>query len=92
MTWSTRREFLTLTGAALAVGAGASNSLGETTKMFGLITRFKASAGQRDALIEILVEGTADMQAMARGRPLIAGFGARFETEPAGGHGLLPAA
>jgi quinol monooxygenase YgiN len=26
--------------------------------------------------------------AMADGRPLIAGFGPRFETEPAGGHGL----
>lgn len=27
-------------------------------------------------------------QAMARGRPLIAGFGERFVTEPVGGHGL----
>lgn len=27
--------------------------------------------------------------AMAKGRPLIAGFGERFETEPAGGHGLV---
>ena len=27
-------------------------------------------------------------QAIARGRPLIAGFGERFETEPVGGHGL----
>jgi quinol monooxygenase YgiN len=27
-------------------------------------------------------------QAMARGRPLIAGFGERFETKPVGGHGL----
>jgi quinol monooxygenase YgiN len=26
--------------------------------------------------------------AIARGRPLIAGFGQRFETEPLGGHGL----
>ena len=26
--------------------------------------------------------------AIARGRPLIAGFGERFETEPLGGHGL----
>ncbi len=26
--------------------------------------------------------------AIARGRPLIAGFGERFETEPVGGHGL----
>ena len=29
-------------------------------------------------------------QAIARGRPLIAGFGERFETEPIGGHGLAP--
>jgi quinol monooxygenase YgiN len=27
-------------------------------------------------------------QAIARGRPLIAGFGERFETKPVGGHGL----
>lgn len=27
-------------------------------------------------------------QAIGRGRPLIAGFGERFETEPVGGHGL----
>jgi quinol monooxygenase YgiN len=30
----------------------------------------------------------AVQQAIAKGRPLIAGFGARFETEPVGGHGL----
>jgi len=27
-------------------------------------------------------------QAMAKGKPLIAGFGERFETQPIGGHGL----
>jgi quinol monooxygenase YgiN len=27
-------------------------------------------------------------QAISRGRPLIAGFGKRFETTPIGGHGL----
>ena len=27
--------------------------------------------------------------AIARGRPLIAGFGERFETSPVGGHGLV---
>jgi quinol monooxygenase YgiN len=27
-------------------------------------------------------------QAIAKGRPLIAGFGERFETSPLGGHGL----
>lgn len=31
-------------------------------------------------------------EAIARGRPLIAGFAERFETAPAGGHGLVPAA
>jgi len=30
-------------------------------------------------------------KAMARGKPLIAGFGERFVTEPVGGHGLAPA-
>lgn len=29
-------------------------------------------------------------QAIARGRPLIAGFGERFITQPVGGHGLPP--
>lgn len=28
-------------------------------------------------------------QAIAKGRPMIAGFTERFETEPLGGHGLL---
>lgn len=28
--------------------------------------------------------------AIARGKPLIAGFGERFETEPIGGHGIAP--
>jgi quinol monooxygenase YgiN len=29
-------------------------------------------------------------QAITRAKPLIAGFGERFETEPVGGHGLAP--
>jgi quinol monooxygenase YgiN len=28
-------------------------------------------------------------QAISRGRPLIVGFGERFETQPVGGHGLV---
>lgn len=28
-------------------------------------------------------------EAISKGRPLIAGFGERFETEPVGGHGLV---
>lgn len=31
-------------------------------------------------------------EAMAKGRPLIAEFGERFETKPVGGHGFVPAA
>ena len=31
-------------------------------------------------------------QAISRGKPLIAGFGERFETRPVGGHGLTPTA
>lgn len=87
-----------------------------------------AAPGKRDALIEILLEGQAELpgclsyivardpenenaiwitevwesqarhqaslslpsvqQAIERGKPLIAGFGERFETEPVGGVGL----
>jgi quinol monooxygenase YgiN len=96
--------------------------------MYGLIGKIKAVSGQRDALLNILLEGAASMpgclsyvvakdtadadaiwvtevwdsqeshrnslslpavqQAITRGRPLIAGFGERFETDPIGGHGL----
>ena len=99
--------------------------------MYGLIGKITTVAGERDALIKILLEGTALMpgclsyviardasdenaiwvtevwdkqeshtaslslpsvqQAITRGRPLIAGFGERFVTEPVGGHGLAPA-
>ena len=30
-------------------------------------------------------------EAISKGRPMIAGFGERFETEPVGGHGLASA-
>lgn len=96
--------------------------------MFGIIGRMSAVAGQRDALIAILLEGTAKMPgclsyivardstdanaiwitevweseanhkaslslpavqaAIREGRPLIASFGDRFITAPAGGVGL----
>lgn len=99
-------------------------------KMYGLIGKMTAVAGQRDALIAILLDGTKAMpgclsyiiakdssdpnaiwvtevwdsetshkaslslpavkQAITRGRPLIAGFGERFVTEPVGGQGLAP--
>jgi quinol monooxygenase YgiN len=97
--------------------------------MYGLIGKIQTATGQRDALIEILLEGTLAMpgclsyivandpadadaiwvtevwenteswqaslslpsvqQAIAKGRPLIAGFGERFETQPVGGRGLV---
>lgn len=96
--------------------------------MYGLIGKMLAVPGQRSALIEILLESSAEMpgclayviaadamdpdavwitevwdsreshaaslslpavqQAIARARPIIAGFGERFETTPAGGYGL----
>lgn len=96
--------------------------------MYGLIGKMRCVPGQRDALIALLVEGTASMpgclsyviakdmgdadaiwiteawdsqdshkaslslpavqQAIAQGRPMIAGFGERYETEPVGGPGL----
>lgn len=96
--------------------------------MYGLIGKFRAQPGQRDALAAILLAATTAMPgclsyvvahdntdadglwitevwddaashkasmglpavqaAMTAGRPLIAGFGERFETTPLGGHGL----
>ena len=103
----------------------------EPHRMYGLIGKMRAQPGQRDALIALLMEGTAAMPgclsyviakdtsdpdalwiteawdkqashqaslalpavqaAIAKGRPLIAGFGERFETEPVGGQGLASA-
>jgi len=96
--------------------------------MFGMIGKMTATAGQRDALIAILLEGTTAMPgclsyivakdskdadaiwitevwdskdshaaslslpavkaAIAKGRPMIAGFGDGATTEPVGGVGL----
>ena len=96
--------------------------------MFGLIGKMIAAAGQREALIEILLEGTQAMPgslsyivardvkdenavwitevwdtkeshaaslklpsvqaAIAKARPIIAGFSDSFTTEPVGGFGL----
>jgi|SRR5215813_3117129 len=96
--------------------------------MYGLIGKIKTVSGQREALINILLNGVSGMpgclsyivardltdqdaiwvtevwesqeshrasltlpsvqQAIAQGKPLIAGFGERFETAPVGGHGL----
>ncbi|MFC0250623.1 putative quinol monooxygenase [Massilia consociata] len=115
--------------AALPLAAQASPDKKEPAPMYGLIGKMRAQPGQRDALIAILLEGTAAMPgclsygiakdkldadalwitetwdsqashkaslslpsvqaAIAKGRPLIAGFGERFETEPVGGHGMM---
>jgi quinol monooxygenase YgiN len=96
--------------------------------MYGLIGKFTAAPGQRDALIAILLESTQGMpgclsyviakdesdpegvwitevwdsreshaaslqlprvrDAISRAKPLIAGFGPRYETTPVGGVGL----
>jgi len=125
----TRRSLLKAPCVAVLAGVvqQAGGSTGPRT-MYGLIGKMKAAAGQREALIRILLEGTRDMpgclsyivardpsdpdgiwitevwdsreshaasltlpavqEAISRGRPLIAGFGERFETEPVGGAGL----
>jgi hypothetical protein len=49
--------------------------------MDGLIGGMTAVPGERDAL-------PAVREAIARGRPLIAGFDAHTVTTPVGGHGL----
>lgn len=99
--------------------------------MYGLIGKFRAVPGQRDALIAILLGDVGAMpgcysyvvardpsdadgiwitevwdsaashraslalpavqQAIARGKPLIAGFDQHIEVEPVGGHGLAGA-
>ena len=99
-------------------------------EMYGLIGKMTTVPGQRDALIQILLEGVGGMpgclsyivakdpadenalwitevwdskasheaslalpavkSAIARGKPMIAGFGEHFITTPVGGHGLAP--
>ena len=48
------------------------------------ITEVWASEADHAASLEL----PAVQDAIARGRPLIAGFGERFETIPVGGHGI----
>jgi quinol monooxygenase YgiN len=120
-----RREFM----ATVAAGILLRQDQEKTTPMYGLIGKMNATPGQRDALIAILLEGTATMPgclsyivakdttdanaiwitevwdteashkaslglpavqaAIARARPMIAGFGERFITTPLGGVGLV---
>jgi quinol monooxygenase YgiN len=128
-----RRSFIFTAGAAVASTAcpPVDAFTREEKRMYGLIGKMTAVAGQRDALIAILLEGLANMpgclsyvvakdpadanaiwitevwdsqvshkaslslpsvkQAIARGKPLIAGFGESIVTEPVGGHGLVGA-
>jgi quinol monooxygenase YgiN len=127
----TRRSVLKLAGFWAAAGSTGFGSAREGKDMYGLISKIKTVAGQRDALITILIDSTSTMpcclsyivakdsadgeaiwvtevwesrashqaslslpavqQAMAKGKPLIAAFGERFETQPVGGHGLAAA-
>lgn len=59
---STRREFLALTGTAAVAAAIPGTAVAKgASEMYGLIGKINAVPGERDALIEILLEGTADM-------------------------------
>jgi len=129
MTITRRSACAALAALPLAARAHTSPQNKETAPMYGLIGKIHAQPGQRDALIAILLDGTAAMPgclsygiakdkadadalwvtetwdsqashkaslslpavqaAIAKGRPLIAGFGERFETEPVGGHGTM---
>src|SRR5215204_7507423 len=57
-----RRDFILMAGAAALSAAvpGLAQSKGEG-KMYGLIGKMTAVAGQRDALIAILLEGVSGM-------------------------------
>lgn len=123
-----RRGFIAGAAALAALGPEAAEAIGTGDRMFGLIGKMRATAGNRDALLAILLEGTTAMPgclsyivardpadadaiwitevwdgreshraslqlpqvraAIARARPLIAGFDSSVETEPAGGTGL----
>jgi quinol monooxygenase YgiN len=125
-----RRQFVLMAGAAVAAVTFApvrASPAGART-MYGLIGKMTATAGKRDELVAILLEGVHDMpgclsyvvahdagdadaiwitevwdsqashaaslklpavrDAIARGRPLIAGFSDGATTVPVGGHGL----
>ena len=55
-----RRKFI-VSLAALAVASKATVASAEDKGMYGVIAKMTTVAGQRDALIKILVEGTAAM-------------------------------
>jgi quinol monooxygenase YgiN len=129
---ATRREFVAAVGiAAIAAAVPGAATAGGSSTMYGLIGRMKAVAGQRDALIGLLIGSVSGMpgclsyvvaqdpgdadaiwvtevwdspeshkaslalpavqEAIKKARPLIAGFGERYETRPVGGYGLAAA-
>lgn len=115
----------TVPAAAVAQPVQAAVPATSTSPMYGLIGKMRAKPGQRDALIDLLVAGTAAMPgclsyviakdaldadalwvtevwdsaashkaslalpavraAISQGRPMIAGIGERFETQPVAG-------
>jgi len=115
--------------AAMMAWPGAAIAV-EENHMFGMLGRMKAVAGQRDALLAILLDSSAAMPgclsyivatdladpdaiwiteawdskeshdaslklpqvqaAIAKARPLIAGFDSSAQTQPVGGIGLVP--
>jgi quinol monooxygenase YgiN len=125
-----RREFLASAAALAVAGPSALAAHQRAPSMYGLIGKMNAVAGQRDALLAILLGSTGEMpgclsyviakdlqdpdalwitevwdskeshdaslslpqvrEAIAKGRPLIAGFSNGTVTEPVGGHGLTP--
>ena len=125
-----RRGMIAGSVAATMLAAPALALKGDKA-MYGLIGKMRATPGNRDALIAILLEGTGAMPgclsyvvardpadadaiwitevwdseashkaslqlpavraAIAKGRPLIAGFDSHVATEPVGGHGLIRA-
>ena len=58
-----RREFVLTAGAAVAaaVVGGSAHAAQPGSTMYGLIGKITAAAGQRDALIAILLDGVEDM-------------------------------
>ena len=58
---TTRRAFLGLLASTLVVATTNSPGSERDSRMYGRIGKLMAQPGQRDALIEILLEGTTDM-------------------------------
>jgi quinol monooxygenase YgiN len=56
-----RRREIVVGAAAIALSRSASPAPREEQAMYGLIGKMTAAAGQRDALIAILLEGTTNM-------------------------------